>query len=514
MAIDSRRRGIDPSAMVMPASSLFADTALIAGRTGPPYWADAVRFDIAADGSLAAVTAGAAADGLPRAGGPVVPGMPNLHSHAFQRALAGRTERAASGTATSSTTTSSMPTSSTAAAKDRTAAADTTTTDDSFWSWRRTMYAIVDRLDPDSVQAIAAQLYVEMLEAGYTAVGEFHYLHHDRDGRPYADPAEMAHRIMAAARDAGIGLTLLPVLYGRGGFDDRPVDRAQQRFATTPDRFLALVDAAAAAVAGDPDVAIGIAPHSLRAVAPDALRAACDGLADRAPTAPIHIHIAEQTLEVDACLAATGARPVEWLLAGMAVDDRWCAVHATHMTAAETGALARSGAVAGLCPTTEANLGDGLFPAAPFLAAGGAFGIGSDSHVSVSPIEELRWLEYGRRLVDRRRACLLPPGSVGSGSVGAGLWTAALTGGARALGRPVGRLAVGGRADLIVLDPDNPSLYGMTGDGLLDGLVFAGNRNPVRDVMVGGRWVVQDGRHARRHGIATAFRVALDRLAG
>jgi len=482
------------------AASLFADSALIAEhatRTGGGYrWARAVRLDIGADGTLLAVTPDAAPDGLPRAAGPVLPGMPNLHSHAFQRAMAGRAERAGA---------------------DMTGAEDRAG-EDSFWTWRQTMYGFVQRLSPDDIQAIAAQLYIEMLKAGYTAVGEFHYLHHDRDGTPYADRAETSHRVVAAARDVGIGITLLPVLYGRGGFDDRPVGPAQRRFANDADGFRALLEAVRPTLAGDPNAALGIAPHSLRAVHPDALRVAYDGLTAIDASASVHIHIAEQTLEVEDCLAATGARSVEWLLTNMPVDHRWCAVHATHMTSSETVGLARSGAVAGLCPTTEANLGDGLFPAPDYLAAGGRFGIGSDSHISVSPVEELRWFEYGQRLGQRRRNRLLPPSTAvaaadGTRSVGAALWKAALMGGAQAMGRPIGRLAPGSRADLVVLDPGCMPLYGAAEDGLLDAMTFAGNENPVSDVMVGGRWVVEAGRHPREREVAARYRAALDGLA-
>lgn len=489
------------------AASLFADSALIAELADEPApegvyrWARAVRLDIGADGTLLSVTPDAAPDGLPRAAGPVLPGMPNLHSHAFQRAMAGRAERAGADMA---------------GAEDK--GAGERAGEDSFWTWRQTMYGFVQRLSPDDIQAIAAQLYIEMLKAGYTAVGEFHYLHHDKDGTPYADRAETGHRVVAAARDAGIGITLLPVLYGRGGFDDRPVGPAQRRFANDPDGFAALLEAIRPSLAEDPDAALGIAPHSLRAVHPQALRTAYDGLTAMDAAAPVHIHIAEQTLEVEDCVAATGARSVEWLLANMPVDHRWCAVHATHMTPGETTGLARSGAVAGLCPTTEANLGDGLFPAPGYLAAGGRFGIGSDSHISVSPVEELRWFEYGQRLIQRRRNRLLPPSTVQAGadgtrSVGAALWKAALAGGAQAMGRPVGRLAPGFRADLVVLDPDCMPLYGAAEDALLDALTFAGNRNPVSDVMVGGRWVVEAGRHPREREVAARYRAALDGLA-
>ena len=457
----------------MTATTLFAESALLPGG-----WARDVLFEIAGDGSLAAVTPDAAGGDLARyahrAAGPVLPGMPNLHSHAFQRAMAGLTERAGGAG------------------------------EDSFWTWRRVMYDFVGRLTPGQVEAIAAQLYVEMLKAGYTAVGEFHYLHHNADGRPYADPAEMSERIVRAARATGIGLTLLPVLYACGGFGGRPAGPGQRRFLHDLDGFLALVCGLIERHGRDPQLRVGIAPHSLRAVTPELLAGAVAGLAGIDAAAPVHIHVAEQTEEVEECIAWSGQRPVEWLLDHAPVGAHWCLVHATHMTEAETGRLAASGAVAGLCPTTEANLGDGLFPAREYLRRGGAIGIGSDSHVSVSPVEELRWLEYGQRLVHRRRNLL-------AGS-GAALYRAALVGGAWALGRPVGKLAAGCRADLVVLDAERPTLVGKSGDTLLDALVFAGNDNLVRDVMVGGRWLVEDGHHVAEHAVLARYRAALAEL--
>jgi len=464
----------------MTTHRLLADAALL-----PDGWATDVLFEIAVDGSLAAVTPDAA--GLPgarhadRTAGPVLPGMPNLHSHAFQRAMAGLTERAGQGGAA----------------------------EDSFWSWRQVMYGFVDQLMPQQVEAIAAQLYVEMLKAGYTAVAEFHYLHHDQAGRPYADPAEMSERVLAAAHHAGIGITHLPVLYAQGGFGGQPPKPGQRRFLHGLEAYLRLLEELWSRHRTDPQFRLGIAPHSLRAVTPELLSAAVQGLDRLDDKAPIHIHIAEQTLEVEECLTWSRQRPVEWLLDHQPVGARWCLVHATHMTAAETDRLARSGAVAGLCPTTEANLGDGFFPAIAYLAAGGAMGVGSDSHISVSPVEELRWLEYGQRLLERRRNRLAGR----SGSVGADLYQAALAGGALALGRPVGRLAPGARADLLVLDPEHPALCGKSRDRLVDAFVFAGNSNPVRDVMVGGRWVVEAGHHHAEEAVLARFRATMAGLA-
>ncbi|MEE8500601.1 MAG: formimidoylglutamate deiminase [Kiloniellales bacterium] len=454
----------------MPESLLFAERVLL-----PDGWARDVLFEIGAEGSFTSVTANAEAGAAPRAAGVVLPGMPNLHSHAFQRAMAGLAERAGPN-------------------------------EDSFWTWREVMYGFVRALTPEQVEAIAAQLYVEMLKAGYTAVGEFHYLHHAPDGRPYADLAEMSHRVIAAAKTAGIGITQLPVLYGYGDFGGQAAGEGQRRFLNDPDRFLTLVQELLKEYRGDPQVRIGIAPHSLRAVTAETLSAAVSGLDALDAEAPIHVHIAEQNKEVHDCIEWSGERPVEWLLRNAALGPRWCLIHATHVTEEEATRLAKSGAVAGLCPTTEANLGDGVFPAPAYLAAGGAFGIGSDSHISVSPVEELRWLEYGQRLTLKARNLLA--GGAAAPSVGARLYRLALAGGARALGRPSGRLAKGARADLVVIDETRPVLYGKSDDVLLDALVFAGNENPVRHVMVGGAWVVQDGRHAHEDEVFTAYKTA------
>jgi formimidoylglutamate deiminase len=460
----------------MTDKRLFAEQALL-----PQGWARDVLFEIALDGTFAEVTAGSQPGAADRAAGPVLAGMPNLHSHAFQRAMAGLGERAGPG-------------------------------DDSFWTWREVMYGFLRVLTPAQVNAIAAQLYVEMLKAGYTAVGEFHYLHHDPAGAPFADLAEMSRQVVAAAASTGIGITMLPVLYGYGGFGGAPAGEGQRRFLNDPARFLRIVEALLGerdAMAGQ--LQVGIAPHSLRAVTPESLEAALDGIERLNPGAPVHVHIAEQTKEVDDCLAWSGRRPVEWLADHQPVDSRWCLVHATHMTEAETTLLAGSGAVAGLCPTTEANLGDGIFPARAFLAQGGVFGIGSDSHISVSPVEELRWLEYGQRLIHRRRNLLAARAA--RPSIGAGLYDMALAGGARALGRPIGRLETGCRADLVVLDPAAPPLIGRASEVLLDSLIFAGNANPVRDVMVGGRWRVREGHHALEEPVLEAYRAALSDLA-
>ncbi len=452
-------------------TAYFAPTALL-----PDRWADAVRIEVDALGQITAVTPKSEARNASILAGPVIPGMPNLHSHAFQRAMAGWAERAGSG---------------------------------DFWAWRETMYRFLARLGPDEVEAVATQLYIEMLKSGYTAVGEFHYLHHAQDGTPYEAPTEMSNRIIAAAARAGIGLTLLPVLYAQGGFDGASTAAGQRRFANDPDALLSIAAILRRTHAGDPQIRIGVAPHSLRAVSSEQLAAVVAGVQAEDEMAPIHIHVAEQEREVEECVAWSGLRPVEWLLSEAPVDGRWCLVHATHMTAEETRALAASDAVAGLCPTTEANLGDGLFALPDYLKSGGKFGIGSDSNISVSPVEELRWLEYGQRLARRMR---LVAASEDTPSTGARLFTAALAGGAQALGRPIGRIEVGSRADLVVLDMENPALIDRSGDGLLDSLVFAGNRPAVRDVVVGGRRVIRDGQHASQDSALVAFRNTLEVL--
>jgi len=456
-------------------TKLFCQTALL-----PQGWSEDVVLEIDAAGDIAAVAAGGGPKGCRRAQGPVVPGMPNLHSHAFQRAMAGLAETAGPG-------------------------------GDSFWSWRQVMYGFVERLGPEEVEAVAAQLYVEMLKAGYTAVGEFHYLHHAPDGRPYAEPTELSDRVIAAAKATGIGITHLPVLYAQGGFGGAPAGAAQRRFLTDAEGFLDIVSRLARRYGDDPQVGLGIAPHSLRAVTPALLAEAVEGFRSQVADGPIHIHVAEQTQEVEDCLAWSGERPVAWLLDHADIGDRWCLVHATHMSPAETEGLAKSGAVAGLCPTTEANLGDGLFPAPDYLGLGGRFGIGSDSHITVDPAQELRWLEYGQRLVHRGRNLLA--GGAGR-STGGTLYRGALAGGAQALGRPVGALAPGHRADLLVLDAEAPALAGRRDDGLLDAWLFASNASPVRDVMVGGRFVIAERRHAREAEITAAYRAALARLEG
>jgi formimidoylglutamate deiminase len=451
---------------------LFAARALL-----PDGWASDVLLEIDATGTLTGVLPAASAGAAERAAGPVLPGMPNLHSHAFQRAMAGLAERRG------------------AAGRD------------SFWTWRETMYRFVARIEPDDAEAIAALLYVELLEAGYTSVAEFQYVHNARGGAPYADPAEMSRAHVRAARAAGIALTLLPVLYAHGGFGGAPLGPAQARFAGTPESLLDIVRRLRAEA--DPDLRIGAAAHSLRAVTPDELAALVAGITALDPTAPIHVHTAEQVKEVDDCRAWSGQAPVAWLLDHAAPDERWCLVHCTHLEDGELARLAASGAVVGLCPTTEANLGDGIFRALEFASAGGRWGIGSDSHVSRDPAEELRLLEYAQRLTRRERNVLASPERA---SVGGTLWDAAARGGAQALGRSAGVLAPGARADFVVLDGNHVDLAGREGDATLDALVFGGGRGVVHDVMVGGRWVVREGRHPAREEVAARYRKRVERL--
>jgi len=451
-------------------TAYFADFAWL-----PHGWAANTRIEVSAECTFDGVDEDADGQGASRIGRFVLPGMPNLHSHAFQRAMAGLAERQ-------------------------------TNPEDSFWTWRETMYAFASRIGPDDLRAIAAQLYVEMLKAGYTQVCEFHYLHHQPDGKPYADAAAMSLALIEAARETGIGLTLLPTLYMSGGFDGRPLSERQRRFGHDLDGYLRLLEKLRKME--DSTLRIGVALHSLRAVPEEAMRAVlASGVVD---SAPIHIHVAEQIGEVQDCLSLRNARPVEWLLDHAPVDPRWCLVHATHMTDEETRRLAETGAVAGLCPTTEANLGDGLFPLKDYLQAGGTLGIGSDSHISVSPVEELRWLEYGQRLVTRHRNISASTATPSSGET---LYARALAGGAAAAGGALAAFAPGHRADFVVLDDASPLLAGRTPQQFVDTWLFAGNANLVRDVMVGGEWVVRERRHRDAERIARRYRDVVERLA-
>jgi formimidoylglutamate deiminase len=416
--------------------------------------------------------------GIPSAKGPLIPALPNLHSHAFQRAFTALTEHR-------------------------------TATQDSFWSWRTLMYRFAAKLAPHQIEAIATWLYIEMLEAGYTAVCEFHYVHHQPNGQPYADDAELALALLRAAKTAGIGMTLLPVLYQTSGFGGQPANEGQRRFIRSTDSMLKLLQDLKP-LCDAQGMRLGLAPHSLRAVPPDALREALAGLDAIDNTAPVHIHIAEQTGEVDACLAWSGQRPVEWLLDHAPVDARWCLVHATHMTPAEYRRAAATGAVAGLCPSTEANLGDGLFDLPAWRAAGGAWGLGSDSHATVNAAEELMLLEYGQRLQRRERNVLATPGQP---QVATAMLLQAVAGGRQASGHKGHGLAVGQPADFVELDADHIALAGLSAAEMLSGHVFGSHRtSAIAGVWAKGVQRVHAGRHPLHREAAAAFVAARAQL--
>ncbi len=439
----------------------------------PSGWANDVQVVIAS-GAIAEVTPGVAPTAGDERHAIALPGLASLHSHAFQRGMAGLAELRGDST-------------------------------DTFWSWRETMYRFALAMTPDDVAAVTTLLYVEMLEQGFTRVGEFHYLHHDRDGSPYADVAEVAGRITQAAEASGIALTLLPSFYAHGSFGGAAPHAGQRRFICSVDQFAALVAASRKAIAALPGANIGIAPHSLRAVTPDELTA----IVPLADGGPVHIHAAEQVKEVEDCLAWSGQRPVQWLLEHAPVDRRWCLIHATHTTSEEVTAFARTGAVAGLCPITEASLGDGIFPAREFLAAGGAFGVGTDCNVLVGVADELRQLEYGQRLQHRQRNVL----SGGAGrSTGRTLFDHALAGGAQALAQTKAGLVPGARADIVTLEISHPSLAGRAADAAIDGWIFAAGRGAIDCVWAGGRKVVEGGRHRLREAARERFNAAVRRL--
>jgi formimidoylglutamate deiminase len=448
-------------------SKLFARHALL-----PDGWAKDVLIEWDAGGAITTVTPGAAAAGMESVEY-ALPGMINLHSHSFQRALGGRTEKAGDSK-------------------------------DSFWTWRDLMYRFARNITPEHIEAIAAQLFSECLRHGYTSLCEFHYVQRAPDGAMYARPAETAERVIAAARLTGIGVTMLPVLYSYSGFGELALKPEQQRFKTDAQDVLRIVEALEPQ--RDAQVEVGVAPHSLRAASVTQIG---EVLATLPAARPVHIHIAEQQGEVQQSLSWSGRRPVQWLLENVSVDQRWCLIHATHLSDDEVSGITRSGAVAGLCPTTEANLGDGLFPLESFVAQGGRFGIGSDSHVSQSAVEELRWLEYGQRLQHQRRNIAV---SATERNVGDFLWQRALQGGAQAAGRPVGALAPGHRADIVVLDDAHPNMFGLALDEVLGSFVFSGNDNLVKDVMVGGQWVVRSQQHVAQQVIAARFKQTLAEL--
>jgi len=402
-----------------------------------------------------------------------LPGLPNVHSHAFQRAMAGMAEVKGAG-------------------------------DDSFWTWRKVMYQFLERLTPDDLYAIASLAYCEMLESGFTAVSEFHYLHHDASGSAYNDIGAMAFAIAEAAQTSGIGPTFLPVFYANSQFGGAPPTDAQRRFVNSPDQFATLLDRIDHIATSLPDAQVGIAPHSLRAVTPESLAE----VLTLKPNGPLHIHIAEQTKEVDDCIQWSGQRPVEWLLNHQNIDQRWCLIHATHMTQTERQTIAQSGAVVGLCPITEGNLGDGIFPGVDYVQDGGRFAIGSDSNVLINAAEELRTLEYTQRFRDRGRNLL----GTDNTSTGRALFDHALSGGTQSLGRKIGKIDVGFRADIITLNTDHPALVALINDGWLDGWIFAANSPAISDVWVGGRHVVSEGKHHKRDQIRAHYSQTMKRL--
>lgn len=422
------------------------------------------------DGIIVAINSGKS-ENVDHEVGTIIPGMVNCHSHAFQRAFAGFSEQGSEG-------------------------------QDSFWTWRNIMYKFLGQLTDKNAEVIANQLYIEMLKMGYTRVAEFHYLHHDINGDNYAELATMAHAIFKAAQQSGIGLTLLPVLYRHSGFGELLPTDGQKRFINSVGQFNQLVSDCYDLSQNYSNTNIGIAPHSLRAVDKNSLIEVVAHVRSLDANAPIHIHIAEQQKEVDDCLAHYGQRPVEWLLANIPLDSHWCLIHATHITEQERRGIIASKAIAGICPTTEANLGDGIFPTTEFLSEQGTLAIGSDSHISVNPIEELRWLEYTQRLIKQQRAILA---DAKQASVGQNLWQQAAKGGAQSTNTNTGELAIGKQADLLVLDEQQTRLFASSEQHLLDSLIFASQKNPVQDVMVNGQWVVRNYQHEAEQDIASKF---------
>lgn len=444
---------------------IWAEQALTADG-----WAKDVSVEVGADGRIASVTP----DSLPvgHRVGVLLPAPANSHSHAFQRAMAGLTERRGASKT------------------------------DSFWTWRQLMFRFLDALTPDQVQAIAALVQMEMLEAGFATNVEFHYLHHQPGGRAYDQLGEMAERIAAAAQTSGIGLTLLPVHYQFGGCDQRPLAPGQVRFGNTPDQFARLIDASRTALGTLPsDTVLGVAPHSLRAVSQEDLKRAADWVAE----GPVHLHLAEQIPEVEEVQAHWGARPVEWALDNLPLDTRWCLIHLTQMTPKETETLAKTGVVAGLCPLTEASLGDGVFDGIRWAEADGRMSIGSDSNIRISLAEELRQLDTSQRLRDHSRAAM----ATAEHSTGRRLFEAICQGGAQAAGRGSGCLKVGSWADLLALDTQHIDLEGLREDTLLDSFAFTGDNQMISDVWAAGRHLVQDGQHIRRAEITNAYRKAV-----
>ncbi len=442
-------------------------------------WAQNVEIEIDSLGNIASISPNT----VYKAGekhAVLIPGIANVHSHAHQRAMAGLGERACKNSDGLS---------------------------DSFWTWRKIMYHYLERIQPDHLFHIASQLYLEMLKHGYTCVGEFQYLHHGIDGKAYQNPAEMSLQCMQAAKQLGFGFTALPVLYRYSGFGSAEPLEDQKRFINDANAFVNIVENLQAVSRDDQSISVGIAPHSLRAIDQSLLRSVVGQLDN---LAAIHIHIAEQLKEVDDCTKWSGKRPVQWLFDHFHVDAHWCLIHATHMNKEETRIMADSGCVAGLCPTTEANLGDGFFNAVDYFKQSGRWAIGSDSHISIDPVEELRWLEYGVRLQTNNRNVLV---SERVRNTGRHLLDGAWQGGELACGRKIGKIQPGYRADFVVLDENHPRLYDRREDDLLDSWIFSGNQNPVKDVYVGGNMVIANGRHVNEESILHQYRQTLDALA-
>ena len=444
---------------------LFFDSVLL-----PTGWTHDVRIGVDAGGWITSVQPNTTPRGAQRTPGIAVPGVPNVHSHAFQRAMAGSAEIGSPA-------------------------------GDSFWSWRNRMYSFVRSLTPHDIEAIAAQLFVELVRRGFTSVAEFHYLRNDKDGTPYEDPVEMARRILKASETTGIGLTILPTLYQASDFGGVKPEPEQRRFLNNVESLISDIAILGAEASGS-TVRIGLGLHSLRAVPGDSLSTAIDAARKMDPTIPIHIHVAEQLREVDRSLSYSGTRPAAWLLDHAPVDKEWCLIHATHIDAAEIAGISASGATVGLCPTTEANLGDGIFPFLEYQNRKGTWAIGTDSHVGRGPASELRLLEYGQRLKTRTR-------NVAAGaqhkSTGRTLLDAAWSGGAKASGRRIGSIVKGARADIVILDQNHPALLGLSEDDALDAWIFSGDETPVSDVFTGGNHVVRQGRHVAADNVYDSY---------
>lgn len=451
---------------------LYAESVLIGSQ-----WQTNKTLSINKQGFIESIDDGCT-NGAETIKGAVIPGMVNCHSHAFQRAFAGFSEYRANNS-------------------------------DSFWSWRDIMYRFVAKMTPEDVFAVARYLYLEMLKTGYTSVAEFHYLHHQANGQHYANQAEMSHQVIQASIDTGLTITHLPVLYTYAGFGQLKASSAQARFIHQTDDYCYLLESLNKHYINHPTVHLGIAPHSLRAVSKEQLHQVIPFARQLNPQAPIHIHIAEQLKEVEDSLSYYGKRPVEWLLDNFKLDKNWCLIHATHLTKQEIKHLAKSQAVAGICPTTEANLGDGIFPTSDYMQQGGRVAIGSDSHIAVNVADELRSLEYVQRLTQYQRAVLC---NEQCPSVGQNLYLHAAKSGADSINQPVGEIAVGKRADLVVLNTQHPSLYAKPNQFILDAAIFACDKLPVRDVMVAGKWQIKAGFHLQEKAFLADYLKVIKKL--